>query len=271
MASKAFEDTPTEVLRATLRHNAFNLDRAMKSHSLYSDGPVPGRKIADNIAAILDCLADRGVSNRKADLLHARHVLNLYERYSADRDYDFSNPHESLARDELAVVEKVIRSRRSVRFWTDDTVPVRLIKRVCEAALWAPSACNTQPVRFIIVRDKEMLRKVNEIAKHPQVERAPVLIFVALDEEVLLPGENTDNKQYLDAGAAVENMLLEAYALGLGACWMGQKTFRTPAMHTLLTVPDNIKINSGVVLGYPLEAPLEPGRISLSDAIIASC
>jgi len=120
---------------------------------------------------------------------------------------------------------EAIKNRRSIRrFKPGAVVTDEQIKTLLEAAMLAPSACNTRPWEFVVVKDRV---KLNEIRKaHPytgMLETASLAIIVIALPESQERGRNSLPKDYYpqDCGAATQNILLAAVELGLGACWCG--------------------------------------------------
>ena len=107
-----------------------------------------------------------------------------------------------------------IKNRRSVRRFEDRPVPEEIIGKIVEAGQWAPSACNRQDWKFIIVDSEEVKGNLLRETTAHFVGKAPLLIFVVYSNR-------TDNLEYKDhllsAAMAAQNMQLAAHALGLGA------------------------------------------------------
>ena len=121
----------------------------------------------------------------------------------------------------MTVIE-AIRNRRSIRkFKQGAKVTDEQIKLLLEAAMLAPSACNTQPWEFIVVKDRAKLEQIRKV--HPytgMLETASfAIVILALPETQKQPIMAGYYPQ--DCGAATENILLAAVELGLGACWCG--------------------------------------------------
>ena len=154
-------------------------------------------------------------------------------------------------------VLEAIRGRRSVRAFKSQDVSQELVEELVDAARWAPSAGNIQPWEFIIVRRPEVKRGLAEAALHQTfVEEAPVVIVVCADESHSSQGYGVRGKTLYciqDTAAAVQNIHLAAYSLGLGTCWVG--AFREEEAREILKVPRGIRPVAMIPVGYPAEAP----------------
>ncbi len=156
---------------------------------------------------------------------------------------------------------ETILGRRSIRRYLDKPVEEEKILKCLYAATWAPSAHNSQHWSFIVVRELETRRKLAEIHRWGRfMAESPVVI-------VVLGNPLKSSFWREDLGAAVENMLLAAYALGLGTCWMGvADTPYEDEMKKILGIPENLRILCTVSMGYPAEKPIR-GREPLSRKI----
>ena len=146
-----------------------------------------------------------------------------------------------------------ILKRRSIRKYKDTPIPKELILELLNAADAAPSACNRRPLKFYVIRNKDILRALGESGRFTSFP-APLSIVVAGDMTKTLPRSFADYWVH-DAGAATENILLMATDLGLGACWCGVH-LQPDAMErvrSLLSLPENIIPFSLIKIGYPDE------------------
>jgi nitroreductase len=152
--------------------------------------------------------------------------------------------------------EEVLEKRRSIRKYKDTPVPKEKILKILEAARIAPSASHRQPWHFIVVENKETIKK---LAKQEWAE-APVMI-VGLADLAASPNWCSN-----DLGIAIEHIVLAATNLGLGTCWMGQ-TGREEMIMSLLGIPDNFKVIAVIPIGVPDETPALKERKSLETIV----
>ena len=163
-----------------------------------------------------------------------------------------------------------ILSRRSVRKFKDTPVEREIIEKLLEAADAAPSACNKRPVKFYAVTNKEKLEEISASGRFTKM-KAPLVIVVVGNLRKALPMQLADYWIH-DAGAATENILIKATALGLGSCWCGvhpQKRVMTKVSAALGL--DEKEIPFAIVkLGYPDESHpahegFDPKRVTFID------
>ncbi|MGB9853927.1 MAG: nitroreductase family protein [Candidatus Bathyarchaeales archaeon] len=166
-------------------------------------------------------------------------------------------------------VFEAIRGRRSIRAFESREVPDELVERLIEAARWAPSAGNIQPWEFIIVKKPEIKRKLAEAALGQSfIEEAPVVIVVCADEVRSTQGYGMRGKTLYciqDTAAAIQNIHLAAYAMGLGTCWVG--AFREDEARKVLKTPAGIRPAAIIPVGYPAETPSPRGRRPLKQMV----
>ncbi len=139
---------------------------------------------------------------------------------------------------------EIIKKRRSVRQYTEKSIPKDALLSIIDAGRFAPTARNVQPWEFVAITDKIMLKKIADLAENGRfVSEAAACIAVFC----------TDTKYYLEDGsAATENILLAAANLGIGSCWVaGDKKPYCAQISGLLNVPVSLKLVSLVALGFP--------------------
>lgn len=157
-----------------------------------------------------------------------------------------------------------IKDRRSIRRFEDRPVPEELIRKIVEAGQWAPSACNRQDWKFIVVDSKEVKERILKETTAHFVGKAPLLIFVVYSNR-------TDNLEYKDhllsAAMAAQNMQLAAYALGLGACCVNNLPIKS-RLRKILNIPGSYDPVALLCLGYPKAVPKPLKRKADLDGIM---
>jgi nitroreductase len=139
-------------------------------------------------------------------------------------------------------VFNTIYARRSIRSYEDREVEQEKIVKLLKAGMAAPSACNMQVWEFVVITDREILGKLSETA---QTYNAPAVMAVCSNTKNI-PWKNEDWKA--ECGAAIENMLLAATAMGLSSIWVGM--FDKDIARKLLDIPEDINIMNLVCFGY---------------------
>lgn len=166
-------------------------------------------------------------------------------------------------------LDEAITNRRSIRKFITKPVEEEKIFKIIDAARWAPSAGNLQEWQFIIVRDKGKKLQLAEAALGQYwISQASVIIVVCTkDDKVLRIYGEVGKRKYIfhDAGLAMQNMLLTAHSLGLGACVVG--AFDDEAVARILRVPENVTIHALIPIGYPAEKPNAPHRINIETMV----
>lgn len=161
-----------------------------------------------------------------------------------------------------------VRTVRQVRQYTPGDVPSDALDTILEIARWSGSSRNTQPWRFIVVDDKEMLKQLSGLREN--------ITWVAdgtLAIAIVLPNENPPHEMY-DMGRVTERMMIAAHMLGYGSgtAWFGEPE-REAKAKKLLGVPDDMTCPSVVVIGPyetwkdPRPTGPKPGRKPLSELV----
>ena len=143
----------------------------------------------------------------------------------------------------------LILSRRSIRRYEDKDLPEEVLQQILEAGRQAPSAVNRQPFRFIVVNDHDLLKNLCDNLINRFVKRAPIVIVGCADVKSFLTGKWA----IVDTSIAMQNMVIAAWALGIGSCWIGGCNEKE--IKKLLKIPDKWKFVALLTLGYPAEQP----------------
>ncbi len=193
---------------------------------------------------------------------------------------------------------EAIRKRRSIRRFKATQLTEQQIERLMEAARLAPSGCNVQPWRFIIIKDRELKRELREASFNQQfIEEAPAVIVCCGDllswkktrehtQELLDGGDISLSREcenalmdrvdkavfaemhdrtsttLLNVAIAIEHIVLEAVELGLGSCWV--RLFDEKKVKQLLDLPEHFCVVALLPVGVPNEEPKPRPRLSSS-------
>ncbi len=182
-----------------------------------------------------------------------------------------------------AIIDNILK-RRSIRKYTDQQVSQEQLDTIMKCAIYAPSALNKQTWEIRVVQNPKIIEEINKrflafaqgkefqgsAARYREpgfsiLHHAPTLIVIA--------GEKGSPYTKLDAGLALQNILLSSHALGLGTCPLGSLV---PVLNLpenadilkLLNLPENHEVTINIALGYPDENPTAPIRYSDKVKII---
>jgi len=155
---------------------------------------------------------------------------------------------------------KFLLSRRSIRVFEDKEVSDELIKRILDVARYAPSAKNSQPWEFVVVRDEEVRRKLASIHRYAYpLQRAPVAIAVLCNPEL------SPDSYLVDCANATIYLMLAAHALGLGTVWI-QSLRNVKEINEILGSEGRIPV-ALIALGWPAEKPEARPRRELKEIV----
>ena len=142
--------------------------------------------------------------------------------------------------------------RRSLRTYTDEPVDDVTLDKLLRAAMAAPSAGNQQPWRFVVLRDRSVREKVAACSPYAGMLPGAGVGIVVCGETV---GERHPGYWVQDCSAAVQNILLAACALGLGAVWLGfyPDAGRAGCCHEVLGLPESVVPLAVIAIGHPAE------------------
>lgn len=157
-------------------------------------------------------------------------------------------------------VMECIKTRRSIRKYTDETVEWEKITAVIEAGKSAPSSGNLQNWKFVIVKEPAKRQMIAEACLQQywmSQAQVHIVVFALPDRAVRFYGVRGERMYSIqNCAAAVQNMLLEAHELGLGSCWVS--AFDENQLMRVMGAADFARPQAVVTLGYPAEKPIEP-------------
>lgn len=176
----------------------------------------------------------------------------------------------------IPVIE-AIRDRRSIRKYKADKIKDEDILQIIEAARLAPSGSNTQPWKFIIIKDEATKKKIVEV-DHKQKWMLTAPVFIVCVSDIRTRIEDVDLESFWeyspqpelklvirDTAIAISYMLLEAQHLKLGTCWTGW--YEQEKMRKVLELPEYLYVSGVITLGYADEKPEMRPRKSLDEIV----
>ena len=158
-----------------------------------------------------------------------------------------------------------ISQRSSVRAYKANDVEEDKLEKVLEAARLSPSASNRQDWKFIVVRSKEIRKKLAKAAFGQSfIAEAPVVIVACGMEPnaMLACGQPMHT---VDVSIACAYIILQAYELGLGTCWIG--AFKEDETKKILNIPEHVRAVAMTPLGYSNQPPSQKSRKSLNEIV----
>lgn len=162
-----------------------------------------------------------------------------------------------------------IKGRRSVRAYKRDPIKDDDLKKILEAARWAPSAGNRQPLEIVVVKDEVTKQRLAQAARGQNfIIDAPVVLVICADVARALSryGERgADLYCIQDTAAATQNIHLAAYALGYATCWIG--AFDEKEAAEVVDAPSGVRPVAIIPVGKPAEKPSAPQRLPLSKIV----
>jgi nitroreductase len=175
--------------------------------------------------------------------------------------------------EEMAVVNKLIFERRSIRDWIDKPVPDEMIEKILEAGRAAPIGCNLDELRFIVIRDPDEAKMIwSDIST-----RNAVIIVICYDtriSKVVGQDKFVPHNVGYDAAAAADHMLLMAHALGLGAVWLSKTTKSDVTRDTgaefkeKYGLPDYIEPALHIAVGWTAIGTIKTKRMPLTEMML---
>lgn len=148
-------------------------------------------------------------------------------------------------------VETAIKTRRAIRMFDDTPVPEEVVTRILEAGRLAPSSKNSQPVRMIVIRDRNKLKRLSKMTYSGDYLASAPLAIAIITEDAKLPN--------VDAARAVQNMVIVAWSLGIGCVWItnfwekGKEVLGVP-------MTGKFRLITVIPFGYPHPSVQRPHR-----------
>jgi nitroreductase len=136
-----------------------------------------------------------------------------------------------------------IRTVLAVREFQDKSVPAEAVRKIVESAWLTASSRNGQPWHFIVVEDRETLKKLGALARTgPYIAQAPLAVVVGMEESPYAVS---------DVSRAIQSMVLTAWSYGIGSNWVGFEGLNE--IKPLLDIPTEINVMAIIPFGYPVK------------------
>lgn len=220
---------------------------------------------------ILDVWKSRGFSDKDEDFQWGKRYMDLARKMRAGETVKIDEtPTSPFTEEEMKVVRKLIWERRSVRDWIPGKpVPDTMIEQILEAGRAAPTGCNLDVVRYVVIKEHEKAKMVWSDIPTPMDQC--VLIVICYDTRVYNTvghDQLVPHNMLYDCAAAADHICLMAHALGLGAVWLSctQKTAET--FQKKYGLPPHIKQALHIAVGWTAVSSVKSLRMPLVEMII---
>lgn len=252
--------------RARVRERSHHTLEIQMYHAAYRNKVLRPQQ-ADYAKHLLEIWDKRGLSRDLPEYRYVNFLIQSADKLSSGESVDLSFYEPKKVTKEMEEdFFTILKERRSVREFTDQEVPDELIDKVLEAGLWAAHGCNVQSIKYIVVRES------NEpgLFRGSDVPGGPVHLVILQDMRCYKANSFTPvRNQLLDAGAAGQNIVLAAHAVGLEGVWL---TFPNEAFCERLKqkfeLPEYIRLVTYVDVGYGDQTPHPPLRGEVKDAVL---
>jgi nitroreductase len=221
---------------------------------------------------ILEVWRERGFTEDGPDWEWGKAYINLARKLREGEKVEIpASSQVAFDTGEMRVVKKLIWERRSVRDWIPGKkIPDDSIRQILEAGRAAPTGCNLDIVRFIVIEDPEEAKMVWSDIPTP-MDRC-ILIVLCYDKRVyrtvghdrLVP-----HNQLLDCAAAADHMCLMAHALGLGAVWLTRTDKSARAFKKKYGLAEHFEPALHIAVGWPAVDTIKSARMPLDEMIIS--
>jgi nitroreductase len=265
LSDEKYSDMDETEFRARVRergHHTLEIQTyaAIHKHELLRE------KQPDTLRRLVGIWKKRGISTDAADFQTSVKLLDLAEQASKSEDVDLSQyAPRPISPTELEAFDAIVKERRSIRHWTDEDIPDELIDRIITAATWAAHSCNLQSLRFVVIREKT----TPNLFLGADIPGGPVHILFLQDMRAYLANPlNPERNRLLDVGAAAQNAVLMAHALGLGGVWLTFTDVVKKRLDDFLELPEYIVPITYIDLGWPAQTPFPLGRTGLEEVVL---
>ena len=259
------EMDPVE-FRARVRERSHHTLEIQVYQAAYRNRTLSAKQ-ADYTKWLLEIWKKKGLSEDLPEYRYAKKLIGFADALSKGEPVDLEPYRPTPVTEEM---EKdfftILKERRSVREFKDIEVPDELIDKILDAGLWAAHGCNIQSIRYIVVREKN----VPGLFAGSDVPGGPVHLVILQDMRNYRANSFTPRRnQLLDAGAAGQNIVLAAHAVGLEGVWLTFNEAMCKRLTEYFKLPEYIRLVTYVDVGYGDQTPYPPQRLDVKDTILA--
>jgi len=279
-ASDDLDRKSTIELLSLMRHETHRIEKSVYNDILIPKHDIYARKV-ETVSAIHALLESRGVREDEPTWVWSREIIAAFDSLEKDFIEPNSTEPSEFVPEKAGEFAAFCQGRRSVRVWADEQPDEAALRKIAEAMLdgarWAPSSGNRQPWRFRILTETDDKLSLQGLKERHTVE-APLLIFVGMDTRVYGALGPAERSIYIDAGAAVMQMVLVAHSAGLGVCWnhfaddliqsRPANIERYQDFSRRMGIPDYVAPIAVVAIGAPAFVPPLVARTDVSDLML---
>ncbi len=179
----------------------------------------------------------------------------------------------------MMTYSKLLQNRRAIRDFQAKDVPLEIIKEIIQESTLAPSASNAQPCQFIVIKNREILKKLSDESKKNLLkdfaENKALLssnyvailknesfnVFYNAPCVIYIVGAKSIHSLDVDCALAASYIMFSAAQRGLGTCWVALGSYvRDPKIKAEIGIPDDCRIVAPVIIGYPKAVPAPSER-----------
>lgn len=275
------ENRPTEALLSIMRHESHRIEKAVYNNLIQTKEANYTHKKA-RLEKIYEILRERGHPDKDPTVEWSRKIFAEFGDLENNFIKPNSRPPKPFQQNQASPFVEFLRERRSVRVWDSDQPSEEdlreLALKMIDAARWAPTSGNRQPWRFRIITKEEEKNLLQGIKEHHCI-RSPLLIFVGMDTRFYGALGLNESSQFIDAGAAIMQMVLTAHKCGLGVCWnhfaedlITSRRSNITAYSNfarVLKIPKHVAPIAILSIGRPKFIPPEPARAEIASLLIS--
>lgn len=160
----------------------------------------------------------------------------------------------------------LLKQRYSVRSYKPDAVEDDKLRKVLEAGVIAPTACNLQPFKLVVLPVEKHFDMLKKVCRASFFTQAPLVIGIYADTNTAWMRKDGKSFADVDASIVMDHMILAATALGLGTCWIG--AFDAQAACDLAGLGEDFEPIAFATLGYPASSAPKKQRKNLNDIVV---